>query len=77
MKKLLALLLAGLTCLNMSMTVLAQETSDEEGNNNPSIEVPGEQDEPDEPENNVPPVDESNPVDPCEESLPGGADECF
>ena len=73
MRKLLSLILAGLTCLNMSVTVLAQEPTNNDETNTPAIEEPVD----DGSEENTVPTDPQNPVAPCEEKLPGGDDECF
>lgn len=73
MRKLLSLILAGLTCLNMSVTVLAQEPTNNDETNTPAIEEPVD----DGSEENTVPTDPQNPVAPCEEKLPEGADECF
>ena len=73
MRKLLSLILAGLTCLNMSVTVLAQEPTNNDETNTPAIEESVD----DGSEENTVPTDPQNPVAPCEEKLPEGADECF
>ena len=72
MRKLLSLILAGLTCLNMSVTVLAQEPTNNDETNTPAIEEPVD----DGSEENTVPTDPQNPVAPCEEKLPEGRDEC-
>ncbi len=72
MKKLLSLILACLTCFNMSLTILAQEPTDTEGSNVPTTEEHID----DGSEENLAPTDPQNPVAPCDDSLPGGSNEC-
>ncbi len=72
MKKLLSLILAGLTCLNMGLTVLAQEPANNDENNIPPVEEPMN----DGSDDNTVPTDPENLVVPCEDTLPGGRDEC-
>lgn len=72
MKKLLSLILAGLTCLNMGLTVLAQEPTDNDKNNIPPVEAPVD----DGSDDNTVPTDPENLVAPCDDSLPGGSNEC-
>lgn len=72
MRKLLSLILAGLTCLNMSVTALAQEPTNNDEINTPAIEEPVD----DGSEENTVPTDSQNPVAPCEEKLPEGSNEC-
>lgn len=72
MKKLLSFILAGLTCLNMGLTVLAQGPIDNDENNIPPVEEPMN----DGSDDNTVPTDPENLVAPCEDTLPGGRDEC-
>lgn len=72
MKKLLSLILAGLTCLNMGLTVLAQEPTDNDENNTPPVEEPMD----DGSDDNAVPADPQTPVITSEDPLPGGSKEC-
>lgn len=72
MRKLFSLILAGLTCLNMSVTVLAQEPTNNDETNTPAIEEPVD----DGSEENTVPTDPQTPVTTSEDAYPGGRDEC-
>ena len=72
MKKLLSIILAGLTCLNMGLTVFAQEPTDNTENNIPPVEEPVD----DGSDDNAVPADPKSLVAPCDDSLPGGSNEC-
>lgn len=72
MKNFFALLLACLTCLNMSLTALAQEPTNRDETNIPATSEPID----DGSEEDPVPTDPQDPVAPCDDSLPGGKDEC-
>ena len=72
MKKLLSLILAGLTCLNMGLTVLAQEPTDNDENYIPPVEEPVD----DGSDDNAVSTDPQTPVVTSEDPLPGGSKEC-